>query len=325
MRLPFAGLAAFLLCGPAAAQQTCGERTVAQGDTLTAIAQDAYGRPEASAEIFAANRDRLSEPGLIRPGQTLRLPCAEGLPAGDTAASADPAAPEAAAPAPAPVVEAPDLPLRAAIGGAHTNLPAAFRAASRAREALALAVPDRTLRTAPGGWEALAALHPDGDAVLAFPWIVPDCAAVHLLPAPEAALCTRYDRSPPLASIPVVWVARRGSDAARAKTPAALRGLAICRRAGAPDADLAAAGLAPPRAIRLAPPAAADCVQRVAEGQAAAASLLGPEIPPLPPELMRVPALAGALAFHALARKDSAEGRAALAALNRGLASLDAE
>ncbi len=58
---------------PAPAKQ---ERTytVQKGDTLSEIAQRVYGQPSAYHKIFEANRDQLSDPDRIKPGQVLRLP-----------------------------------------------------------------------------------------------------------------------------------------------------------------------------------------------------------------------------------------------------------
>jgi nucleoid-associated protein YgaU len=48
--------------------------TVRNGDTLSAIAQQHYGKASRWHAIFEANRDQLDDPDLIRPGQVLKLP-----------------------------------------------------------------------------------------------------------------------------------------------------------------------------------------------------------------------------------------------------------
>jgi nucleoid-associated protein YgaU len=48
--------------------------TVQEGDTLSAIAQQHYGKASRWHAIFEANRDQLDDPDLIRPGQVLKLP-----------------------------------------------------------------------------------------------------------------------------------------------------------------------------------------------------------------------------------------------------------
>lgn len=47
---------------------------VVSGDTLGKIAQKYYGKASAYMKIFEANRDILSNPDLIKPGQKLRIP-----------------------------------------------------------------------------------------------------------------------------------------------------------------------------------------------------------------------------------------------------------
>jgi LysM repeat protein len=48
--------------------------TVAEGDTLSAIAERFYGDANAWNRIFEANRDQIDNPDVIFPGQELRIP-----------------------------------------------------------------------------------------------------------------------------------------------------------------------------------------------------------------------------------------------------------
>jgi nucleoid-associated protein YgaU len=48
--------------------------TVKSGDTLSAIAKEHLGSANAYMKIFEANRDQLSDPDKIKPGQVLRIP-----------------------------------------------------------------------------------------------------------------------------------------------------------------------------------------------------------------------------------------------------------
>ena len=50
--------------------------TVKAGDTLSAIAREQLGDAGAYMAIFEANRDQLSDPDKIRPGQVLKIPAA---------------------------------------------------------------------------------------------------------------------------------------------------------------------------------------------------------------------------------------------------------
>jgi len=61
-----------------AAAATPGEAsrtyTVQSGDSLSKISKQFYGNPNEYTKIFDANRDLLSDPNKINPGQTLRIP-----------------------------------------------------------------------------------------------------------------------------------------------------------------------------------------------------------------------------------------------------------
>jgi nucleoid-associated protein YgaU len=48
--------------------------TVKPGDTLSKIAKDKLGNASAYMEIFNANKDQLSDPDTIKPGQVLTIP-----------------------------------------------------------------------------------------------------------------------------------------------------------------------------------------------------------------------------------------------------------
>jgi nucleoid-associated protein YgaU len=48
--------------------------TVVAGDNLSKIAKHFYGNANAWKSIFDANRDQLSDPDRIRPGQILKIP-----------------------------------------------------------------------------------------------------------------------------------------------------------------------------------------------------------------------------------------------------------
>jgi hypothetical protein len=57
-----------------ASTQTARTYTVKAGDTLSKIAKDHLGHANDYMKIFELNRDQLSDPDKIRPGQVLRLP-----------------------------------------------------------------------------------------------------------------------------------------------------------------------------------------------------------------------------------------------------------
>jgi nucleoid-associated protein YgaU len=48
--------------------------TVKPGDTLSKIAKELLGNANSYPQIFEANRDQLSDPDKIKPGQVLKIP-----------------------------------------------------------------------------------------------------------------------------------------------------------------------------------------------------------------------------------------------------------
>lgn len=62
--------------GTAAAPAAQADRTytVKSGDTLSKIAKDHLGDANAYMKIFNANKDQLSDPDKIQPGQVLKIP-----------------------------------------------------------------------------------------------------------------------------------------------------------------------------------------------------------------------------------------------------------
>ena len=59
---------------PAPAAAPAKTYTVKAGDTLSHIAKEHLGNANAYMKIFELNRDQLSDPDKIKPGQVLKLP-----------------------------------------------------------------------------------------------------------------------------------------------------------------------------------------------------------------------------------------------------------
>ena len=60
--------------GPAAAPSAGKTYTVKAGDTLSGIAKEHLGSAAAYMKIFELNKDQLTDPDKIKPGQVLHLP-----------------------------------------------------------------------------------------------------------------------------------------------------------------------------------------------------------------------------------------------------------
>ena len=56
------------------ATATSNTYTVKSGDTLSKIAKSLLGDANAYMDIFNANRDQLTDPNTIKPGQVLKIP-----------------------------------------------------------------------------------------------------------------------------------------------------------------------------------------------------------------------------------------------------------
>ncbi len=68
------GAAAGAGAGAAGAAAAGRTYTVKAGDTLSAIAKEHLGSANAYMKIFEANRDQLTDPDKIKPGQVLKIP-----------------------------------------------------------------------------------------------------------------------------------------------------------------------------------------------------------------------------------------------------------
>lgn len=61
-----------------AAEPPARRYTVKSGDSLSAIAKREYGDAAKWRRIYDANRDQISNPDLIHPGQELTIPAVDG-------------------------------------------------------------------------------------------------------------------------------------------------------------------------------------------------------------------------------------------------------
>ena len=62
--------------GASASHTSAQTYTVKSGDTLSKIAKEHLGDGNAYMAIFEANRDQLTDPDKIKPGQVLKIPAA---------------------------------------------------------------------------------------------------------------------------------------------------------------------------------------------------------------------------------------------------------
>jgi nucleoid-associated protein YgaU len=67
-------VAEITVTGPPAGAAAARTYTVQAGDTLSKIAKDSLGNANDYMKIFNLNKDQLTDPDKIKPGQVLRLP-----------------------------------------------------------------------------------------------------------------------------------------------------------------------------------------------------------------------------------------------------------
>ena len=71
---PSSGGGTAAAAAPAAAKPSSKSYTVKSGDTLSRIAKEHLGNAADYMKIFNLNKDQLTDPDMIKPGQVLRLP-----------------------------------------------------------------------------------------------------------------------------------------------------------------------------------------------------------------------------------------------------------
>lgn len=329
--------AAAQLAAPAA---TCGSfYTVQRGDTLFRIAERAYGDGWAFRRVLAANAPALSRPEDLESGELVLLPCLDGTGPGTRAEAIAAVTSTLADPAPAER-GAPLLPQRgsadaATASGVHPDLAMVIRIRRNAQPLAGANLPEgglmpelvaRALARSPEAAPFEMVFETEADSslegeVLHFPVLMPDCAAA-------GDPCASAVFSDPVAQITTRFFARRDLRLAAARHGEDLRGLRLCRPAGAIADDLAAAGLTGSGAKLLDAESFAACIGLVASGDADVASFStdgADEGLRVLARLSGLDELAGIAATHTVhvaGRGDDPAAVAMIDALNAGLQTL---
>ncbi|MEJ8640165.1 LysM peptidoglycan-binding domain-containing protein [Streptomyces sp. MS2.AVA.5] len=140
--------------GGTAQHQNSGTYIVESGDYLSAIAQEELGDGDRWPELYQANRDEITDPDVIHPGQHLNLPPADATgpasppePASPPAKPADPTPDHEDAPAPTGAPTSPPTPTPQPT---QPNAPAPSRAGTpSAQPGTSPSVPQRTTPPSP--------------------------------------------------------------------------------------------------------------------------------------------------------------------------------
>lgn len=212
---------------------------------------------------------------------------------------------------------------------ADPSLPEGGMIAELVTLALAQAAPDRPARLSfVNDWSRHLALLNSGEFDVGFPWYKPDCSRADRLSGSMKARCNGFIFSAPLFEVDMGFYVRAGDPLEAAAAPEDLYGKRLCRPAGYFTFDLEQDGLFEPNLTRVIPPGAADCFTWLARGEVDVVSLstqmAAGEISRLGLDgrVASIPALASAQTLHVVAPENSAEGRADIELINKGLAEL---
>lgn len=336
--------------GSASAQGTgsiaCGGiYTVVAGDTLSLIADRAYGATGSFRRIFDANRDLLRSPTFIEIGDQLYIPCLDGsgpatreaflagggrvAPSASAQVTGVAAAPPAGsitlpedAFAPLQVLEAvePFAGPRLPEGGMITELIA--RALLRAPAPVSFDVRFEGGRAA---WSEV--LDPD-EHFLGFPAVRPVCSRPGGISDTARSRCVEFTYSAPLFEYQVAGHVLSGGPFAGASQPADFAEARICRPVGLLIGDLEEDGLAGAPGDLRRPADTAACLRLLEAGEVDMVTAEAQEIDRaarelgLSARLSEVAGLSRTISIHAVAPRSDQQGAAFLALIDSGLAAM---
>lgn len=295
---------------------------VQRGDSLSKIADRAYGRTTAYQAIFDYNPGIMSDPNLVPAGVGLYIPCI-----GDE------------------VVEAPDDELPELPGAPRGNLKVLtgseyppYVDEGLPNGGFSVELVERALLSNDGeanyrvdvinDWGShLSPLLSDGAYHLAFPWFKPDCSAREQLGESSVWRCDNLRFSEPLHEVVVSFYA--SPDVAATVTSAEdMQGLRICRPRGYFTHDLEAIGLVPDNYERVAAANPIDCFEQMAEGEVDIVTVNADTTDKILTQLdmhdqsQELMDFASVQTLHVVAMKNDPQARVNLLRVNQGLRAL---
>lgn len=222
----FYGLSALIVAGSAAnAAENCDMYSVAPGDTLRLISEQYYGARDLSPIIYAANMDVIGEnPNTIEIGMELSIPCRANMQLPQPSAflaligretdELDDLSPRFLA-------KAGETPFIGSDGsGIIPDILAAAMRAGGLQTPLEIARPEST--------SDVLRVSTEPNALLSFPWIMPNCADSASLSPQSIYLCQNYSFSGPLYEITLGIFTRDQNPLAGAETANSFDGKTIC-------------------------------------------------------------------------------------------------
>ncbi len=246
----------------------CGSSyTVQRGDSLSALAQQAYGAASGFQYIYSANAEKIGRnPGLIRIGAVLQIPCIDNLAPSTANAAAIRIQPTTG------VLTGPSARQIRVIVGTDW---APFTDESQEQGGMMTEVTNVALSKADGkpsykidfinDWGAhLQPLITDHAYDFSIAWFKPNCAVVDRLSDDSKFRCNNLDWSAPLFEQIVGYYTR--ADHPRPASHKDLFGLTICRPSGYATFMMEEHGLVEPNIVFKRPGATTDCFEGLVNG-----------------------------------------------------------
>lgn len=232
--------------------------TTERGDSLSRIAERAYGSPSAYQSIFSVNPGKLRSVNQVPIGIDLFIPCLDGS--------------ESVNGGLAPIAAATSNNIRILTGTNYEpyvgrDLPNGGFSTELVERAMQFNDQPADYRIdVIGDWGAhLSPLLSDGAYELGYPWFKPDCDQRDLLGEASQWRCDNLLFSDPLHEIVVTAYGPRAAPTI--SNPNDARGLTICRPSGFFTHDLEAMGLNESTMTRVSPDTARQCFEQLRDGQ----------------------------------------------------------
>ncbi len=265
MRLLAVFVAIFVCASSGAKSQTVqcdAEYTTLPGDTLSAIAERAYGRATAYQQIVDYNPGVLDSPNRVPTEVKLYIPCEEDI------AAADPGGATLQ-----PLQAAKSNNLKILTGSEYPpyvdkGLPNGGFSFEVVERALQFEGGQANYRVdVVNDWGShLKTLLGGGAYQLAFPWFKPNCDYREVLSEASQWRCDNLRFSEPLHEV-VVTFYTTSARSAEINGPNDMNGRTICRPAGYFTHDLEVAGFVRPNVVHVAPDSPTDCFEKLLAGE----------------------------------------------------------
>lgn len=315
----------------ASAQEACSVYTVRPGDTLSDIAQAAYGTFDYQS-VFNANRNLIANPNTLETGIALQLPCEDGsLPTGVSAREiiAREEAEQMVRPQGSSAFE-PPIRIVSANGWAPfvgEEFNGGGMLVRLATTALNRGGNDRKFNVSfVDDWGAhLQTLLPLGAFDVSIAWYMPDCTKIDLLSEGMAKRCKELDASLPIYESVVGFFTGPDNEYAGVRNYSDYAGATICRPEGWFTFDLEEQGLIEPVVTMVMPKTVEECFEKMMAGEVDLVPLELENVAgtardmEIEAKIVQNPYLTNLLKMSFVTHKTNPRGKVYLALLNRGL------